>query len=118
MAHFDQSARPVMGATARFHANQTGRAIRKMRQKTGSLDRLADDLARFRFDPMQLENALCTIHTDCGKLPFGPVYLSLRGVELTSHEGAGACLDPEGGCPCPGDDVLPFAFYARADTER
>lgn len=47
-----------------LHANQTGRAICTMRQKTRSLNRFVHNLACLSFDPMSLEYALDYIHAD------------------------------------------------------
>jgi hypothetical protein len=53
----------VLRTTARFHANQTGRAIRKMCQKNCALDLLIHNLACLSFDPMTLEYTLGYIHS-------------------------------------------------------
>jgi hypothetical protein len=65
MPHFYLPPRPMMRTTARFHSDQTRRAIRKVFEKRCAFDLFANNLASLGLDPMKLEDVLRDINTDC-----------------------------------------------------
>jgi len=73
-----QLARPVMGAAARFHADQARRQVRKKWGHLIPLELLAEDDLALRIHTVNLEHALCQINANCRNL-HGDASLGLSG---------------------------------------
>jgi hypothetical protein len=67
-----QRAPPVLRASARLHADQTARSVRKMLQKLLPLKLQRHNLTRLTFHPMQLKHPLCDIHSHHATIHVGP----------------------------------------------
>ena len=72
MTELLQRSGPVLRSAARFHADQTARAVGKMLQKLLPLKLQRHNLPRLRLHPMQLKNPLCDIHSNHDTIHIGP----------------------------------------------